>query len=281
MRKPDPILIIDLFPPTREALLGLLESLSPNDWERPTSCSQWSVKDVALHLLGDDVGMLSRRRDQFNMPGVKPPQNWAELVALINELNDAWVRAARRISPRLLIDLLRFTGPQVEAFFASLDPHAIGAPVDWASSAPAPNWLDLAREYTERWHHQQQIRDAVARPGLMEPRFFAPVLDAFVRALPHTFRNVAAPDAAVVQLTISGDSGGTWLLRRENSMWNLYAAHSADSSLSPAAIVTLGQDDAWRLFTKGLSRDAARPRATLRGNITLAEKVLDTISVIG
>ena len=281
MRKPDPILTIDLFPPTREALLGLLESLSPNDWERPTSCSQWSVKDVALHLLGDDVGMLSRRRDQFNMPGVKPPQNWAELVALINELNDAWVRAARRISPRLLIDLLRFTGPQVEAFFASLDPHAMGAPVDWAGSAPATNWLDLAREYTERWHHQQQIRDAVARPGLMEPRFFAPVLDAFVRALPHTFRNVAAPDAAVVQLTISGDSGGTWLLRRENSMWNLYAADSADSSLSPAAIVTLGQDDAWRLFTKGLSRDAARPRATLRGNTTLAEKVLDTISVIG
>lgn len=26
-------------------------------------------------------------------------------------------------------------------------------------------WLDAAREYTEFWVHQQQIRDATGRPG--------------------------------------------------------------------------------------------------------------------
>ncbi len=30
---------------------------------------------------------------------------------------------------------------------------------------PAPVWLDLAREHTEGRTHQQQIRDAVGRPG--------------------------------------------------------------------------------------------------------------------
>ena len=195
---------------------------------------------------------------------------------MINDLNDAWVRATRRISPRVLMDLLRFTGPQVEAYFASLDPFATGVPVDWAGPHPAPNWLDLAREYTERWHHQQQIRDAVDKPGLKEPRFFAPVLDTFVRALPRTFRDVAAREDTAIQLTISGDSGGDWYLLREKEAWNLYR----DAACPVAATVVLAQDDAWRLFTKGLSRDAARARAQISGDASLALKVLDTISVL-
>ena len=36
--------------------------------------------------------------------------------------------------------------------------------VNWAGPEPAPIWLDPAREYTERWVHQQHIRDAVRNP---------------------------------------------------------------------------------------------------------------------
>ena len=38
----------------------------------------------------------------------------------------------------------------------------------------------------------------------MEPFFLAPVLDTFVRALPHTFRDVVADDGTRVALTIPG-----------------------------------------------------------------------------
>ncbi|HEX3202686.1 MAG TPA: hypothetical protein VHW42_12245 [Actinomycetes bacterium] len=38
-------------------------------------------------------------------------------------------------------------------------------PVSWVGPDPAPNWLDVAREYSERWTHQQQIRDAAEIPG--------------------------------------------------------------------------------------------------------------------
>ena len=210
MRRPEPVQVLQLFPEVRQELLDLLSNLSAEDWERPTACALWSVKDVALHLLGGDIGILSRRRDGF-APGA-PPANWAELVALINHLNDLWVKAARRMSPRVLRDLLSFTGPQVEEFFASLDPFSVGFAVDWAGPQPAPVWLDLAREYTERWHHQQQIRDAVGRPGLKRRRFLAPVLDTFVRALPYTFRDVPAADGTALRLSISGESGGDWFL---------------------------------------------------------------------
>lgn len=275
MKRPEPVLVAELFPPMRQELLHLLSSLSPAEWERPTSCSLWSVKDVALHLLGGDLGILSRRRDEYQGAG-KAIESHEELVAFINSLNDIWVKATRRLSPRVLCDLLQFTGPQVEEFFASLDPVAAGPPVDWAGPEPAPVWLDLAREYTERWHHQQQIRDAVGKPGLKERRFFHPVLDTFVRGLPRTFKDIAAVPGTAVQLSIQGEAGGDWSLVRESSQWTLYL----EAEAPPAASVVIDQEDAWRLFTKGLSPKEARSRARMEGDPALGARVLEMVSVL-
>jgi len=48
----------------------------------------------------------------------------------------------------------------------------------------------------------------------------------------------------------------------------------------PAATTTLDQETAWRLFTKGTTRDEARERATLLGDVALAAQVLRTVSVL-
>jgi hypothetical protein len=87
------------------------------------------------------------------------------------------VVAARRMSPRLLRELLALIGSEVEAYFSSLDLKAIGGPVSWAGPDPASVWFDIAREFTEPWHHQQQIRDATGQPPLYDPYFLSPVLD--------------------------------------------------------------------------------------------------------
>jgi uncharacterized protein (TIGR03083 family) len=272
---PLPILVSHLFPELLEGLLVLLASLATEEWERPTVCAGWSVQDVALHLLGVEVGNLSRKRDSFSPPA-QPIHHADNLVALINDLNESWVQATRRISPRLLCDLLRLTGTQACEYFQSLDPYAPGVPVSWAGPEPAPMWFDLAREYTERWHHQQHIRDAVGKPGFKEPRFFAPVLDAFVRALPRTYREVAAADGTAVTLTIAGPSGGQWLLLREAHGWNLYLGPFP----KPAGHVVIEQEVAWRVFTKGLSAEEARARTVIVGDQVLGLHVLDMISII-
>ena len=275
MKRPGPILVSHLFPEIRQALLTLLTGLTPEEWEEPTVCASWSVKDVATHLLAGDVGILSRSRDGYTT-GESPGERYEEFVAFINGLNRSWVEATRRLSPRLLCDMLNSTGPQVEEYFASLDPHATGPPVAWAGSAPAPVWLDLAREYTERWHHQQQIRDAVDSPGLKEPRFFAPVLDAFVRALPHTFRDISAPEATTLHYSVRGDSGGDWFLVKGADQWDLYL--EADSK--PAAQVVLDEDDAWRLLTRGIRAEEVRAQVTTEGQEQFVSRMLEMISVI-
>jgi len=220
MKSPDKIILVDRFAPLRARLLTLLTDLDEDDWARPTAAPRWSVKDVAAHLLGADIAILSGKRDGFRLH--QNIESYDQLVELVDRLNAEWVLAARRMSPRLLREFLAFSGPEVEACFASLDPMRMGGPVSWAGPDPAPVWFDLAREFTERWHHQQQIRDATGRPPLYNPYFLSPALDTFVRALPHAFRNAMAPVGTVVRFEISGDAGGVWFLHRAEEAWNLF-----------------------------------------------------------
>ena len=65
MKPPDPVIVAHLFPELLKKLLEVLTSLGPDEWKKPTPCPAWSVHDLALHLLGVDVGELSRGRDRF------------------------------------------------------------------------------------------------------------------------------------------------------------------------------------------------------------------------
>jgi uncharacterized protein (TIGR03083 family) len=276
MKCPGEIAVVDRFAALRTQLLEVLADLSAEDWARPTAARGWSVKDVAAHLLGGDVGILSRKRDAFSSPGAVF-RTYAELVELVNGLNREWVQAAQRMSPRLVCELLAFTGPEVEAYFRSLDPRALGEPVSWAGPDPAPVWFDLAREFTERWHHQQQIRDATGKAPLYDRYFLAPVLDTFVRALPYSFRQVSAPEGTVVRLEISGGAGGVWFLVRTGGAWELVLAAATEA----AAEVVVPQDTAWRMFTKGVGWESARASAAIRGDADLASCIFRTVAVIG
>jgi hypothetical protein len=73
------------------------------------------VLDLVLHLVGDDLGLLARHRDHHH--GSPPPSGLDEdgFTAWIDDLQVAWVAAARRISPRLAVELLGWAGPRLVA----------------------------------------------------------------------------------------------------------------------------------------------------------------------
>jgi uncharacterized protein (TIGR03083 family) len=270
-----------LLPGERAALLDLLAKLTPAQWAAATICPGWSVKDIALHLLGDDVGVLSRLRDGFVHPAFGEGLDVSTLpglIAAIDRQNAVWVEGVRRISPRLLIELLELTGRLSAEYYASLDLLALGSPVDWAGPAPAPVWLDIAREYTERWVHQQHIRDAVGVPGLKERQWLAPVLKTFVRGLPRALSDAPAPDGATLHLIVTGEAGGAWLARRHGQAWILDAV--SEPAAEATATVALDQDIAWRLFTKGIAKEEAKRAARIEGDSLLADRVFDTVSIL-
>lgn len=154
-----------LFTVERDRLSELLAGLSAEDWQRPSPCPGWSVLGLCCHLLGDDFGTLARHRDGHH--GTPSPEGAAEgeFIAWLDDMQAEWVRASRRLSPRLVTDLLRWTAPQVAGTFRREDPRARTASVSWASSGPVPAWLDQARELTEYWIHRQQLLQGLGRPS--------------------------------------------------------------------------------------------------------------------
>lgn len=116
-----------------------------------------------------------------------------------------------------------------------------------------------------------------SRSGLKEPGYFGPVLDAFLCAVPHTYREVQADAGSSVVVELMGEAVGFWSLMRENRVWVLYSC----TAESPKALVRMDQDLAWRLFTKGLKSDAIAEAVTIEGDLILGQKLLETISIIG
>jgi uncharacterized protein (TIGR03083 family) len=273
----EPVEAAHLFPEIRSALVELLNGLGAREWETPTVCPGWTVHDLAAHLLGVDVGNLSRRRDAFSDPSsISASSEHEHLVGFLTRFNEAWVLAARRMSPRLLCRLLAVVGIELDKYFGSLDGQVMGEPVSWAGPESAPVWLDVAREYTERWVHQQQMRDAVGQPGLTEPRYVTPVLATFVHALPHALRESEAQLGTLVRIVIRGDAGGSWTMIRSQDRWFL----CRDSSADAAAQISLDAETAWRLWTKGISVEAAKSRVVLEGNQIWGEMVLNAVAII-
>lgn len=274
-----PISTLHLFGPEREALTDLLADLVDDDWYQPTVCEGWNVHDVALHLLGGDIGLLSGGRDRFRgSPAVPAPpdlSDWSTLVRWIDTRNAVWVDATRRTSPVLLCELLVFTGQRMAAWLPEVDMDAPGIPVSWAGPDPAPTWLHIAREYTERWIHQQHIRDAVGRPGFTEPQWLHPVLDTFARALPYTLRDRRRPTGTTVELRITGPAGGSWRVRKDDDTW---AFTDADSSVD--TVITIDEDTAWRGFTRGLDIDTIRARTRVEGDREIGDAVIHMVTII-
>jgi uncharacterized protein (TIGR03083 family) len=273
-----PIFVTKVYSQLHIELIALLKSLAPDDWYKPTAAGAWKVRDIVAHLLDSDIRRLSFQRD--NAPQVPPDksiESYRDLVDFLNDLNAVWIKAAQRISPSLLIQMHELTGAQVSELLTSLDPFAPALfGVAWAGEETSENWFDVAREYTEKWHHQQQIRDAVGAPALTERKWLFPVLDTFLRGLPHTYRNVHADEGTCMVFTITGEAGGDWTLQREGAAWVLYAGRGDHA----ACEIRFDQDTAWRLLTKGLSREMAAARVNIKGSQAFGEPLLGMLAVM-
>ncbi|HXT50949.1 MAG TPA: maleylpyruvate isomerase N-terminal domain-containing protein [Thermoanaerobaculia bacterium] len=273
-----PTLAAHLFPPLGRELVALLRGLPPEAWERATVCRAWTVKDIAAHLLDTALRRLSVGRDRHVLaPPPLPITGYRDLVGFLNGLNAEWVTAMRRVSPQLLTELLAWVEPPLAAHLATVDPFAPALfSVAWAGEESSAGWFDVARELTERWLHQQQIRLAVEAPPLADAETSAAVFDTFLRALPHTVARLNAPAGTELVLEVRGARTLAYTLRREERRWQLMAG----AAMAPAASAALDEQTAWLLLTKGMPGGEARDKATIEGDAALLAPFFDTVAVM-
>lgn len=266
-----------LFKPLEKKCIDLLKSLSDDDWNKQTVAKLWKVKDVVSHMLDTKLRVLSMQRDGYF--GEQPPEinGYGDLVKWLNQQNSDWVSATKRLSPQTLVLLLESIGDLVNGYYASLNPwdEALFS-VAWAGESTSYNWMHLAREYTEYWHHQQQIRDAVQKQGIMTRKFFHPVIHTFFQALPHTFRDITAEEGTVIEAQVTSEAGGTWHLIRRADFWELASGIKS----RPSAVVRIPIEISWVLFSKSVRPHEIMDKIAIEGDEFLAKKVLEMVAVM-
>lgn len=256
----------------------MLDSIDADQWDLPTPCPEWSVLSLCTHLVGDDFSTLARQRDRSFGTAPPPDLDPDEFPVWLDDLQEEWVRAARRMSPRLVVDLLAWTGPQVVELMAEQDPSARTAEVTWAGSDPVPVWLDQARELSERWIHRQQLLTALGRPDDLDPGLLGPILDAFRWAYPYRLTSSIADAGDAVSITIAGSAPAEWhLVAAEGGRhWDFASAPGA----RVIATLTMTTEQAWRLLTNNMA-PSEQDDLDVTGDPRVTEVLLRTRAIIG
>ena len=279
MKKPDKIEVRRLFPELYSELIELLQKLSPDEWNYPTSNSKWNIKDIVSHLIDTDLRRISYQRDQMIPPTPdKKIENTTQLVEYLNHLNNCWIVAAKRLSPNTLIDLLKYIKVEIPKLLSSLDMDSKALfPVWWAGEEESKCWFDIAREYTEKWYHQQQIREAIGKPLLVEQKWIHPLIDTFVRGLVPTIYQNIYPDKNNISVLLEVEDilEGKWILKK-NISWELFVGEEIDYTSK----VVMNADTTWRMFTKNISKEDAKKRITIYGDINLGQVILELTTVM-
>jgi uncharacterized protein (TIGR03083 family) len=271
MEHPD---VRSVLPRERDALLDLLAGLDDGEWEATTECPAWTVKGIALHVLGDDLSLLSRQRDAAT-PGLllyAEDHPGLHFRRLLDGFNEQWVEAARFLSVGLAVELLRLTGDWTARYYAEVDPEALGEPVGFfGATGPSPYWQVSAREYVERWVHHQQIRRAVNRDDLGE-EFLLPALDVAVHGLAAHLPDLGGGPGATIALEVPGV--GAWALYREPTAWAVCRGGVAEA----VAVLRLEPQLATPVFSRGLSGADVGAAFTVTGDPALGFAALAALA---
>ena len=268
-----------LFRPLDRELVSVLARQPAASWDAATVAGAWTVRDVVAHLADTALRRVSAQRDGHIAAPELPLDGYATLVAHLNRLNAEWVSAAARLSPPVLLALFEWSSAMladvVEA--TPLEETAL-FPVAWAGDGHSTMAYDLAREYTERWHHQAQVRDALDVPRPLGPRWFGPFLDAVRPAIPYGYDGVFASPGTSVEIVVSGETHRQWRLWRDADGWTITDAAPGDEGARTR--VTLPGDVAWRLFFNALEHGDAKRQAQVEGDPVLAEPLFRVRTVM-
>jgi uncharacterized protein (TIGR03083 family) len=145
---------------------ALVESLTPDEWARPTDCTGWNVHAIALHVLGSADAQASVREFAHQLRRGKPLNSEIESHHGVDGLNELQIRERSHLSNDELVVQLRSVGPRaVDGRWRTplpmrYLPIPFGPPIGWK---PLKYLLDVG--FTrDVWAHRIDIHVAIDRP---------------------------------------------------------------------------------------------------------------------
>ena len=241
-----------------ERLLKLVEGLEPDDWSKPTACSEWNVRDILAHQAGGYAGGSSYGEL------IRQVRNRPEPGQLMEDAINAFqLRERADKSPQELIEEVRQVGPVAARKWAY---HF--RPLRWISlphrdagklSIRHLNWVIHSRD---TWMHRLDICRATGREFEQTRAHDSRIAELVMLDVAENLRRKYDGPALVFELT--GLAGGAWQIGKGE----------------PAATIRMDVLE-FNIFASG--RDpyvAAHSKMTITGDVYSAEEALKQILVV-
>jgi uncharacterized protein (TIGR03083 family) len=238
--------------------LALVDDLGTGDWDKPTACTEWSVRDMLAHQAGGYANGTSYK-EMFRQFSKKPkpgqlPEDAANEFQLLERADK---------SPAELIAELRQVGPiaaQNWAYrfrFAKLVtiPHPVAGKF-------SIRHLMLVVHSRDTWMHRLDICRATGREFEQTREHDGRIAELVMLDVADTLARKFDGPALVYELT--GIAGGTWKIGKGE----------------PVATIRMDVLE-FNIFASGrYTYEEARPMATITGDVTAAEDALENILVV-
>jgi len=253
------------------SLDGLLSELSVDEWHSSTPLEGWDVQDNVAHMIGTE--------EMLN--GVPAPAIEIDRGARthirndIGEFNEQWVESIRPMDPPLVLERFREITSERLATLEAMSQE------DWDAESFTPAGKDTFGRFMQIrvfdcWLHEQDIRDAVHRPGHESGLAVDVVLDEMTTALGFVVGKKAGAQQGD-RVTFALTHGGTVV--REIHVEVVERAMVVDRLHLPATVVlTMPVGVMTRRCAGRVGPDGLRDQITIDGDEDLAEKILENQS---
>lgn len=182
-----------------DSIVDLAAGLRPDEWALPTACPGWSVKDNLSHVIGTEAMLLGRPE-----PDVVLPDDLPHVRNDIGRFNEKWIESYRpRPDAEVLADL-RAVIAERRAALAGMDQAAFDAD-SFTPAGPDTYGRFMRIRVMDTWFHEQDIREAVGRPGHVEGPAVEAMLDEITAAVGYLVgKKAAAPAGSSVRFELTG-----------------------------------------------------------------------------
>ncbi|CAN5895184.1 maleylpyruvate isomerase family mycothiol-dependent enzyme [soil metagenome] len=247
----------------------LLTELDDAEWGAPTPCPGWDVRAQVAHIIGTE-SMLA---------GIDAPVVEVDVEALdhvrndIGGFNQRWVAALADAAPLDLLDRYRpLVASRLEAL-ADMNQER------WDTEGFTPAGRDTYGRFMrlrifDIWMHEQDIRDAVGRPGHEAGPAVDQALEEMTGALGFVVgKQAAAPEGSSVTFELTGDSGRAIHVAVSDR------ARVVDDLDGPATVtLRMPVGTFTRLAGGRIGTDEVTDRIKVTGDETLGHRVLTNLA---
>ena len=252
------------FEQTVRSTLALAGTLADDDWDRPTECPGWTVKDQLSHLVGIELDLLGDPAPDVDVP---------EFAHVRNDFGrslEAAVHVRRPVPGPVVAAELADALERRLAQLPTLDPDRV---VTMPDGRDGPYSALMKVRAMDCWTHEQDVRRAVGRPGNLDAPAAHCFWELFSGALPLLVarRAKAAPGESVA-LAITGPPDFRAVAEVGED-----GRGRASSAAAPTAELAMDWETYVRLTAGRCTPDEADVRVT--GDRDLGARVLGVMAV--